>query len=581
MYEEILDAIDRDRIIEHARRITEIAPQRLSGSPEERKIVDYFQEVFNREKIPVNVYEINAYVSFPREGKIDILSPESRTLPCSTFAQIASTGDEGLEGELVYAGQGGFADYEGLDVRGKIVLVEFSQSPPRPEKVRIATLKGAIGQIQMNWGLPEHDSFPLGTVKAIWGNPTDEDFHLMPTLPAVGITRGEGEKLRALVQRGNVRVRIKAKADRGWGTILLPHIVIPGSGASSKFVLLGGHYDAWGGGVTCNATGTAVKLELTRLLWARRKKFRHHIWVAFWPGHETGIMEGSSWFVDRFWEELSRNAIAYINVDSPGLKDADVYRAATSPQILRFHQKVVKEVLGQKVTEYLRLARTGDQSFFGVGVPSINGRHHPTEERKKEWHGATLGWWYHSAKDTWDKMDPANLISDARVYLSYILHLAESVVLPFEYVFSADEILGRLQEVQKLAGEEFDLAREMKWARAFRQRAVKLRQLTDHLAHGKTEKRMPTVLKVNECLMQVSRIITPMVSTVKGKYGQDNYGLSALSMPIPVLEDVKEYLRMEKGGADRKLVITRLLREKNRIYDALRGGVELIDRTLA
>jgi len=580
MYEEYLEAIDGKRIIEHVRRITEIAPQRLSGSPEERKIVAYFKEVLGRDKIPVQVHEIDAFVSFPREGKVEILSPETRTLPCSTFAQIRSTGEEGLEGELVFAGQGSFADYEGLDVRGKIVLVEFSQAPPRPEKVRIATLKGAIGQIQMNWGLPEHDSFPLGTVKSIWGNPTDEDFHLMPTLPAVGITRGEGEKLRALLQRGNVRVRVTARADRGWGTILLPHIIIPGSGASSKFVLLGGHYDAWGGGVTCNATGTAVKLELTRILWANRKKFRHPIWVAFWAGHETGIMEGSSWFVDRFWEELSKDAIAYINVDSPGLKDAEVYRAATSPQILRFHQKVVKEVLGKKVSEYIRLARTGDQSFFGVGVPSINGRHHPTEERKKEWHGAALGWWYHSAKDTWDKMDADNLLCDARVYLAYLLHLADSIVLPFEYVFPADEILGRLQEVQKLAGEEFDLGRELKLARAFRQRAVKLRRITDGLPKDRPAKKMATVLKVNECLMQLSRVLTPMTSTVKGKYGQDSYGLSSLVKPIPVLEGVKDYLRLERGSADRKLLMTRLLREKNRISDALREGVEMIDRTL-
>jgi hypothetical protein len=92
---------------------------------------------------------------------------------------------------------------------------------------------------------------------------------------------------------------------------------------------------------------------------------------------------------------------------------------------------------------------------------------------------------------------------------------------------------------------------------------------------------MPTVLKVNECLMQVSRIITPVVSTVIGKYGQDNYGLSALSKPIPVLEGIKDYVRLEKGEVERKLLITRMLREKNRIYDALRGGVEMIDRTLA
>jgi hypothetical protein len=166
------------------------------------------------------------------------------------------------------------------------------------------------------------------------------------------------------------------------------------------------------------------------------------------------------------------------------------------------------------------------------------------------------------------------------MYLAYTLRLTESVLLPFEYVFSADEIIGRLQEVQKLAGEEFDLSREIKWAKAYRQRALKLRQLTDRLAKEKPAKKIKTILKVNECLMQVSRILTPVVSTVKGKYGQDTYGLSALSKPIPVLEAVKDFMALPAGSDERKLLMTRVMRERNKVYDALHGVVGLIDRTL-
>ena len=45
---------------------------------------------------------------------------------------------EGLTGELVYVGSGAAADFEGKDVRGKIVLTELSYSPARHEKQRIA-----------------------------------------------------------------------------------------------------------------------------------------------------------------------------------------------------------------------------------------------------------------------------------------------------------------------------------------------------------------------------------------------------------------------------------------------------------
>jgi hypothetical protein len=116
-------------------------------------------------------------------------------------------------------------------------------------------------------------------------------------------------------------------------------------------------------------------------------------------------------------------------------------------------------------------------------------------------------------------------------------------------------------------------------SKAYRQRALKLRQVTDKLAKEKPAKKMKAILKVNECLIQISRVLTPVVSTVKGKYGQDTYGLSALSKPIPVLEAVKDYVHYPAGSAERKLLMTRLMRGKNKVYDALRGVVDLIDRT--
>ena len=126
MYEEYLDAIRKDRLLEHIRRMTDLAPERLSGSEEEKRTVAYFKEVLEGDRIPVAVHEIDAYVSFPRASKLEVLYPESRTVACTAFAQIRSTGDKGLEGEVVYAGQGSLDDYQGLDAKGKIVLVELS-----------------------------------------------------------------------------------------------------------------------------------------------------------------------------------------------------------------------------------------------------------------------------------------------------------------------------------------------------------------------------------------------------------------------------------------------------------------------
>ena len=123
------------------------------------------------------------------------------------------------------------------------------------------------------------------------------------------------------------------------------------------FVVLGGHMDSWGGGVTCNATGNFAVLEMVRVLARYRHEFKRSIRIGFWSCHETGTMVGSSWFVDNYWDDISRNAIVYINVDSPGMKGAHRYSASSSTELGRFHLGAEREILGEK-TKRVRLAHT-------------------------------------------------------------------------------------------------------------------------------------------------------------------------------------------------------------------------------
>jgi hypothetical protein len=578
MYDRYLQAMDLDRLMDHVHRLNAISPERLSGTEIERRVVDYFREYLATYGVPMTVHELEGFVSFPGHSQLKLRSPHEQEIPCSTFAQIASTAGEGLEAELVYVGQGGLSDYEGRDVEGKVVLTELSYTPPRPEKVRLATENGAKGMVMMNWGLPEHDSLPLGTVKSIWGNPTDQDFHLMPRIPVIGIRRGDGETLMHLCNRGSVRVWMLARAERRWETILLPHITIPGSGESDRFVLVGGHYDCWGAGVTCNAVGNAVKLELARILWENRDQLHHDVWVCFWPAHETGIMEGSVWFVDHFWKELTHRGIVYFNVDSPGLKDASEIWVRTSAEAARFHEQVSEKVVDPSVTiRRLRLTRTGDQSFFGVGVPSIYARHSPSQEEQKRWHGATLGWWYHSSEDTVDKIDRDHFIMDARLITAYVVGMADSRMLPFEFTGVAEEFIDRLKELQAVVEEHLDLSDALERAEVLRKKSEQLDQFINYLKEQELPADDGRVKLMNECQMRLSRTLTPVISTSCGRYGHDTYGLSAQSTPVPVLYDAPRLAEIPPESHEHKLLYTRLVRERNKVWDALDQACCLID----
>lgn len=575
MREKIIEELSVERVYEHMRKLTEIGPERLSGTEEEKKASHYIKECFDSYGIPMDIHELDAYVSFPGESELVLLEPEKRVIQSQTFAQVRSTPPEGIEGDLVYVGFGGMDAYENLDVQGKITLAELSYSPPRPEKVRLATEHGSIGQVQMNWGLPEHDTLPKGTVKAIWGNPTPETFSSIPQIPVVGIKRKDGEWFIEKMKSHKVRVRLKAHAENRWGKILEPIARIQGQEEPEKFVIVGGHYDAWGGGITCNAAGDASILELARVFSKHREFLKRSLLFAFWPGHETGIMEGSSWFVDTFWDDLDKNGILYLNIDSPGLKDAVRFIATASPEAYRFHAEVVRELLNYEAVEKRRLARTGDQSFFGIGIPSIYGRHHHGEADIEKWHGATLGWWYHSQKDTIDKMDKELLQESLKMHACYAYELATRPRLPFEFVSAAEVILDRLHAL-KTCSVESDLDPLIDAANQLKHKARELDQRGSQLED--TAKGIPGDLdRFNVTLMRLSRILTSVLGTVKGRWSQDTYGLTALRTPLPGLFPLEQMAKLSVMDDEYKLLWTQVLRERNRCMDALKKAIRTID----
>jgi hypothetical protein len=295
-------------------------------------------------------------------------------------------------------------------------------------------------------------------------------------------------------------------------------------------------------------------------------------------------MFGSVWMVDTFWKDITHNCIIYINIDSPGLKDASEVMVRTSPEVIQFHQETVdrfEALLGDTTVRRLRLTRTGDQSFFGVGVPSLYARHSPSPEEMEKWHGATLGWWYHSDADTLDKIDEQHFLMDSEMITAYTLCLADSRWVPFEFTASADEFIERLEELEQQSKGAMDLFEEIARAKDFRDRAQKLETWIRKLKSAGSASNDRKRRMINNCLMRLSRTLTPVVSTICGRYGHDTYGRSALNRPIPGLDELKDLAAMDPNSDAYKLLRTRLVREKNKLHDALDTACWLIDMPLA
>ena len=81
-------------------------------------------------------------------------------------------------------------------------------------------------------------------------------------------------------------------------------------------------------------------------------------------------------------------------------------------------------------------------------------------------------------------------------------------------------------------------------------------------------------------MKRLSRALVPLASTSKGAYGHDPYGYTPQGSMIPTLYDVPRYAKLKDGEA-RWMLETQLVRDRNRIADALEDCRRRIDDTLA
>lgn len=578
---EIVSRLSNDNVMRDCRWIAEETPWRLSGSPASEKAAQYVVDALRKNGVKADLLSMHGWLDFPQPAQLRLLSPSEKEIPCAAFAQIGSTPREGLKAEVVYVGSGGEENYQDKDVRGKIVLCELSYSPPRPEKVRIAMSHGAAGVLMMNWGSDANPLLPLGTVKPVWGNPTPETVHLMEnTPPVLGIARRDGVYLRnLLLAKEKVEVWMKAQAERKWLKVYIPYGEVEAPNGDGDFLLVAGHMDSWAQGASDNASGNACKIEIARVLQQNRHLLKRNVRFAFWQCHETGIMEGSTWFVEKFWDDLDDHCVAYFNYDSPGMEGTTVWRADTSSELLYWHQAIEEDIIPGVPRNRRKVERTGDQSFFGVGVPAMCCWMVHTPEEIAKWNGAILGEWYHSEADTMEHIDPRILETCLRVYGAYTFEMAATRVLPMNFTPVAEDFVNRLQEIKQMsqgrpdALDVLELEPVMQYAQVFKEKAQALEKARQSLAHDEQK----NVQTMNKALKHLSRVLNPVKCTVSGRYEQDTYGLSALQYNIPGLQSAAKMIAGEAGSHQFFLWSTRVRRERNRVSDALRRAIDICD----
>ena len=586
--------VTTERLELAARTIVE--PQRLSGSPGENAAIDFIVRTLKGDSVPVQVDTFLAYTSDPISAKVELLGADGTVAVAPKAITVAfSATIDGLEAALVDVGdasvlpdvQPGTLDQLTLADEGVSPVGDLDPTPatgaastsPASAQARAqfrdaaAKLRGAIALVT---GTPGPDEAwklqQMGAAGAIfvnpadrlndlvtttvWGTPSLRDRHRIPLLPVAEVTRKDGDAIRARLVGGAGRVRLSSVTHTGWKQLRLAVARIPAGrnhAPDAPYVLFGGHIDAWYHGGTDEGASNAAMLELARAFYRQRGQLRRGLVVAWWPGHSNGRYAGSTWFADHRFMELRDRAIAYVNVDGIGQKGATSYSAAATASLSGLAGDVVRVRAGNVPLRVGRPGRDSDESFNGIGLPLLQLNHNRLE--------ADGGyWWWHTPDDTFDKIDFSVLKEDADLYADALSALLAAPSPPIDMVAEVDALGVLIRQRQEASHGKLDLSAAVERQSRL---AILVRDIQQRLPRAPEDGR-------DLAMVRVLRPLYRVIYTLGSAYHPD----PAVSFgQLPGMADVASLALAPTGSATAGFTMTSLVRERNRLVDALDASI--------
>lgn len=555
----IIDEIETGRIDRHLRYFC--GYEKLSGEKEALKTVDYINEVLAEQGIACKTETFDAYLSNPLESVLEV---GGRIIPSRPRSFSGTC--EGLEAVLAYdpnTREAGMTETQKdafyRTLKGKIVVgYGFDE-----RYAKVLEQYGAAAWIQV-WTSGEaqiHED----TVSPVWGTPDMDSCFLRLNMPVAAISGPEGERLIKQIKQMEqaerpLTARLSNRVETGVKEVALPVAEIKGE--SEDFVMISCHYDTWYIGAFDNCTANAAALEIARVLNRNRELLKRSVRIAWWPGHSNGRYMGSAWYCDHHFDELYEHCIAHLNMDLLGSKGTDETLAVRTAGLEG--EDFVRELAGLTDPSadivFGSIGRGADQSFWGADIPyHINPRYEARASRKESSAPGPGRYWWHTAEDTYDKIDLPVLRKDAGIVCSLALGFLVEEGLPVD----ADCYFNRISLMLcglKINEESLPVIREI------RDKFTEVRAVFDKNAVGRTK---------NEAAILAGGVISRLLHSSGSPYEQDTafaYGPGHL---------LGASCGADKGNspADRHLFChTTLVRQRNRMVTELNRLIRELER---
>jgi hypothetical protein len=249
-----------------------------------------------------------------------------------------------------------------------------------------------------------------------------------PAPPTFVITAEQYNRVARLVQqKAAVRIRLNLKAAISDRDVDGLNIVgeLPGGDRKDEIVMVGAHFDSWhtGTGATDNGAGSAVMIEVMRILKALNLKLDRTVRIGLWGGEEEGLFGSRAYVKEHFADPKTMRVTSehaklsgYFNLDNGSGKIRGVYLQGHEAMRPIFESWLAPfRDLGVTTISIRNTGGTDHLSFAAVGLPGFQFIQDPLDY-------STIT--HHSDMDTWDHAIPEDLMQASAVIATMVYQTA-------------------------------------------------------------------------------------------------------------------------------------------------------------
>lgn len=430
---------------------------RTAGSDAEHKTADFLAKEMKNigltdvEKVGTTVdkFQFN-------DSSLTIADTEIHLMPASY--QCSGTDKDGITEEIVDAGTGFEADYDGKNVQGKIVLAGVNQWDESwiDGYIRQAHEKGAAALVTYSTG-------GYGELNDDTANV--QDVCCDDLIPTVAISANQAKEIQKAIKAGNTKATLMVDAvlEEGNGTTYNVMGKIKGK-SSDQQIMIAGHYDKYWYGFQDDSAAIALDLAVAKAMIDSGYVPENDIVVVAHGAEEWGVSNSQFDWTTGAWgmihdanTDWASKTIALLNCELPAFTvEGNQMNLVTVPEFRTLAKKLVREsglfVKSGDVTISDKPADATNMedgvSYRWHGVPyMLNGFEDETFMKQR----------YHTSFDDKDTWDEDTMKTNMNWYGATAIYIDKMPALELDITAACDDLTNNLnEEVAKTAGVNVD-----------------------------------------------------------------------------------------------------------------------------